>query len=134
LLRASADGDLGWILDFMAEDVVFLLPGQPPMRGRDAVAATFRSTIGKVRIEAKPDIQEIHIAGDYAFCWNQLSVTITPTAGGPPDRLSVFSSECLADVEKAITEQRAGPVLSIFRREPDGRWVLFRDAQMLTVI
>ncbi len=27
--------------------------------------------LGQVRIEGKPDIQEIHVAGDYAFCWNQ---------------------------------------------------------------
>ena len=27
--------------------------------------------------------------------------------------------------------RRAGPVLSVFRREPDGRWVLFRDANLL---
>jgi len=79
-IRASADGDLDRILGLMAEDVVFLLPGQPPMRGRDAFASAFRLIIGKVRIESKPDIQEIHIAGDYAFCWNQLSVTITPLA------------------------------------------------------
>lgn len=114
-LRASADGDIDGILGLMAEDVVFLLPGQPPMRGREAFAAGFRQIIGKIRIEGKPDIQEIHVAGDYAFCWNQLSVTITPVAGGPPKR-------------------RAGPVLSVFRREPDGRWVLFRDANMLTAM
>ncbi|HEX3624435.1 MAG TPA: SgcJ/EcaC family oxidoreductase [Verrucomicrobiae bacterium] len=114
-IRATADGDIDKILGLMAEDVVFLLPGQPPMRGRDSFAAGFRSIIGKVRIEGKPDIQEIHIAGDYAFCWNQLSITITPTAGGPP-------------------KHRAGPVLSVFRKEKDGRWLLYRDANMLTAV
>jgi uncharacterized protein (TIGR02246 family) len=134
-LRASADGDIDRILGLMAEDVVFLLPGQPPMRGREAFAAAFRQMIGKVRIEGKPDIQEIHIAGDYAFCWNQLSITITPAGGGgPPNRLSVFSKEFVAGVEKSFQQRRAGPVLSVFRREPDGRWVLFRDANMLTAV
>ena len=112
-MRASAEGDIDVVLSLMAEDVVFLLPGQPPMRGRDAFAKAFRSAMGQVRIEGKPDIQEIYIAGNFAFCWNELSLTVTPFAGGPPKR-------------------RAGPVLSIFRREPDGRWVLFRDANMLT--
>ncbi|HEV2319641.1 MAG TPA: SgcJ/EcaC family oxidoreductase [Verrucomicrobiae bacterium] len=114
-IRATADGDIHRILNLMAEDVVFLMPGQPPMRGRDAFAAAFQSIIGKVRIEGKPDIQEIHVAGNLAFCWNNLSVTITPTADGPPKR-------------------RVGPILSVFRREPDGRWVLFRDANMLTAV
>jgi uncharacterized protein (TIGR02246 family) len=114
-MRAMAEGDLESVLSLMAEDVVFLLPGQPPMRGRDAFAAFSRPAFGHVRIEGKPDIQEIHIAGDYAFCWNHLSVTVTPLQGGSP-------------------KQRAGDILSILRKEPDGRWVLFRDANMLTAV
>ena len=114
-MRATAEGDLERVLSLMAEDVVFLLPGQPPMRGRDAFAAASRSALGQFRIEGKPDIQEIGIAGDYAFCWNYLSVTMTPLQGGS-------------------SKQRAGHILSVFRKEPDGRWVLFRDANMLTAV
>ena len=29
--------------------------------------------------------------------------------------------------------RRSGPVLSVFRKEPDGSWVLARDANMLSV-
>ena len=112
-MRATAEGDLERVLSLMAEDVVFLIAGQPPMRGREAFAAASHSVEGKFRFEGKPEIQEIHIAGDYAYCWNHLSVTITPLQGGPPSR-------------------RAGHILSVFRKEPDGRWVLFRDANMLT--
>jgi ketosteroid isomerase-like protein len=68
---------------------------------------------GKVRFEGSPQIQEIHIAGNYAFCWNYLSVKVTPLPNGP-------------------SKERAGHILSVFRKEPDGRWVLFRDANMLT--
>ena len=114
-MRATADGDSETILSLMAEDAVFLLPGQPPMRGREAFAAAFRSAVRQVHIEGKPDIQEIHVVGNYAFCWNQLSVTVTPLQGGPAQR-------------------RAGPTLSVFRKEADGRWILFRDANMLTTI
>jgi uncharacterized protein (TIGR02246 family) len=114
-IRATAAGDLDQVLRLMAEDVVFLLPGQPPMRGRDAFAAASRSAMGKVRFEGKPEIQEIHIAGDYAFCWSYLALTVTPLPDGAP-------------------KQRAGNILSVFRREPDGRWVLFRDANLLTTV
>lgn len=112
-MRASAEGNVDGVLSLMAEDVVFLLPGHPPIRGRDAFATALRSAAGQVRIKGEPDIQEIHVAGNFAFCWNELSLTVTPLAGGPAKR-------------------RAGPVLSVFRKEPDGRWVLFRDANMLT--
>jgi ketosteroid isomerase-like protein len=85
------------------------------LRGREAFAAASRSALGQVHIEAKSDIQEIRVAGDYAFCWNQLSLTVTAVQGGPSQR-------------------RAGPTLSVFRKEPDGRWILFRDANMLTAV
>ena len=112
-MRASAAGDVETVLNLMAEDAVFLLPDQEPMRGRDAFAAASRSMTGKVRFEGRPDIQEIHIAGDYAFCWNYLEVKVTPLPEG-------------------LVKQRAGHILSVFRKEPDGRWLLFRDANMLT--
>jgi uncharacterized protein (TIGR02246 family) len=112
-MRASAAGDLERVLSLMAEDVVFLVPGQLPMRGRDAFAAASRAMAGEVHFEGRSDIQEIRVAGDYAFCWSHLSVAVTPLQGGAP-------------------MQRTGHVLSVFRKEPDGRWVLFRDANMLT--
>jgi uncharacterized protein (TIGR02246 family) len=114
-VKASAENDLDTVLSLMAEDVVFLLPGRPPMKGRAQFAAASTSMEGKLRIEGKPEIQEITISGDYAYCWNYLSITVTPLPEGKPT-------------------VRAGNILSIFRREPDGHWVLFRDANMLTAV
>jgi uncharacterized protein (TIGR02246 family) len=111
---ATASGDLSQILPLMADDVVFLTPGQPPMRGRDAFAAGFRAVLEKARIESRGEPQEIRVAGDLGYAWTQLSVTVIPRdSGGAPAR-------------------RSGPTLTIFRRQPDGRWVLLRDANLLT--
>jgi uncharacterized protein (TIGR02246 family) len=109
---ASEAGDLSKILPLMAEDVVFLIAGQQPMRGRDAFATAFQAALGKVRIEPTSAIQEIQIAGELAYCWNHLQVVITPLQGGSPMR-------------------RSGCTLTVLRKEPDGRWVVFRDANML---
>jgi uncharacterized protein (TIGR02246 family) len=114
-IQASAQSDLERVLQLMAEDVVFLLPGRPPMRGREAYAAAARPGLGKMRLEGRPDIQEIQICGNYAYCWNYLSVLITPLPDG-------------------VTKHHAGNILSIFRKEPDGRWLLFRDANLLTPV
>src|SRR5690348_1037690 len=85
-LRASSAGDTETLGALMAEDVVFLQPGQPPMRGREAFMKAFLSTVGKIRIEAVSDVQEIHVTGEWAYCWNHLSVTMTPLQGGTPNR------------------------------------------------
>jgi uncharacterized protein (TIGR02246 family) len=110
--QASAAGDLEKILSLMDENAVFLRAGHPPMRGREAFAAQFQQAIEQVQIEATSDIQEIDVSGDMAYCWNKLSVTMTPLKGGAPMRHS-------------------GPVLTIFRKKADGSWVLSRDANLL---
>ena len=110
--RASAAGDTSKILSLMDEDAVFLRAQNPPMRGREAFAAQFQKAVEHLRIEATSDVQEIDVSGDMAYCWNQLSVTMTPLKGGPPMR-------------------HTGPVLTIFRKKADDTWVLSRDANLL---
>ena len=110
--RASGAGDISKILSLMDEDAVFLRAAQPAMRGRDAFATQFQKAIEQVRIEATSDIQEIDVSGDMGYCWNELSVTMTPLEGGSPMR-------------------HTGPVLTIFRKKADGTWVLSRDANLL---
>jgi uncharacterized protein (TIGR02246 family) len=111
-MRATAAGDLAQILKLMDEDVVFLVMGQPLMRGREAFAAGFKKASEKFKIESTSDIQEIEVTGDWAYCWNDLQVTMTPHDEGEPVR-------------------RRGNVLSIFRKQQEGNWVLFRDANLL---
>ncbi|HEX2749428.1 MAG TPA: nuclear transport factor 2 family protein, partial [Verrucomicrobiales bacterium] len=80
-LRASAAGDSPALERLMAEDVVFLLPGRPPMTGRDEFMSAFNAGIGQFRMEAASEIKEIQVAGDFAWCWTHLTVTVTPASG-----------------------------------------------------
>jgi len=108
-LRASKAGDKETVLGLMSEDVVFLQPGQPPMRGRSGFAAA-QKAMGD--IDASSEIQEVRILGDWAWCWNRLAVVVTPRNGGAPIK-------------------RAGDVLSVLQKQA-GRWVIVRDANMLS--
>jgi uncharacterized protein (TIGR02246 family) len=109
-MAATRTGDLDTVLSLMAEDVVFLRAGHPPMIGKAACAAA-AAQARSVRFDGTSDIQEILVVGDWAFMWTKLTVAVTPPAGAPM--------------------KLAGPVLSVLRRE-EGRWVLARDANMLT--
>jgi uncharacterized protein (TIGR02246 family) len=110
--RATAAGDLDTILKLMAEDVVFLIAGMPPMRGRDAFAAGFLKATQQFRIESGSEVQEIHVSGEWAYCWNFLHVTMIPLLGGNQMR-------------------RSGNTLTVLRKGAEGNWVVFRDANML---
>ncbi len=112
-MSASREGDIATITDLMTEDVVFLQSGQPPMRGREAFVSTFKAGQDHIHIDARSDIQEIQVESSIAYCWNQLSVTITPLNGDSP-------------------AHRAGNVLTVLRKESDGRWRICRDANLLS--
>ena len=75
-LRVSAEGDISQILPLMTEDVVFLVAGHPPMRGREAFAASFAGWQGKFSLETDCEIQEIQVSGNLAYSWTRLSVTM----------------------------------------------------------
>jgi uncharacterized protein (TIGR02246 family) len=98
-------------LSLMAEDVVFLQPGQPPMRGRSSFAAA-QKAMKEIDIDARSEIQEIRILGDWAYCWNRLSIVVTPRNGGS-------------------SIKRSGDVLSLLQKQA-GSWVIVRDANMLS--
>jgi len=112
-LRVSAEGDISQILPLMTEDVVFLVAGQPPMRGREAFAASFAGWQGKFSLETDCEIQEIQVSGNLAYSWTRLSVTMTPVAGGNANR-------------------RSGNTLTVLRKNAEGNWQIFRDANLLS--
>src|ERR1051326_9576934 len=72
-LKASAAGDTERVLTLMADDVVFLTPGHPPMRGKAAFAAG-QAALKQFHIDATSEVQKIRVLGAWAFCWTQLSV------------------------------------------------------------
>jgi uncharacterized protein (TIGR02246 family) len=110
--RATAAGDVDAVLRLMADDVVFLVPGNAPLRGRGKFEAGQRQLLTSHRIDSKGDVQEIQVSGSLAYCWTRLTVSITPLSGGSSD-------------------VRSGSSLSIFRKLTNGSWVLARDANLL---
>jgi uncharacterized protein (TIGR02246 family) len=109
-LAASQKGDLQTVLGLMSDDVIFMVPGLDPF-GKEAFAASFKTLTG-VRFEMSSEIKEIKLLGDWAYLRNYLEVTMTPPGGGAPLR-------------------RSGHTLTILRKEPDGRWLVARDANLL---
>ena len=109
-LAASQKGDLQTVLGLMTDDVIFIVPGLDPF-GKESFAASFKALTG-VRFETSSEIKEIKLLGDWAYLRNYLEVTMTPPGGGAPLR-------------------RSGHTLTILRKEPDGRWLVARDSNLL---
>jgi uncharacterized protein (TIGR02246 family) len=108
-ITATKAGDSETVMTLMADDVIFMVPGQKPF-GKEAFASASKGMQG-VQFEGKNDILEVRVLGDWAYMRTHLEVTMTPPGSEPM--------------------RRSGHTLSILRKEPDGRWVIARDANML---
>jgi len=110
--EATAKSDVETVMDLIADDAVFQVAGRAPF-GKDAFAEGFRAGLEQVRIEARSEIEELQVTGDFAYLRNHLWVTITPRGGGVP-------------------LERTGYTLTILRKQADGSWLLSRDANLIT--
>jgi len=109
-MKASRAGDIARVLGLMSDDVIFMVPGREPF-GKQTFAANSRGMDG-VRLEGKSDIRELKVLGDWAYLRNYIEISITPPGGE--------------------TVRRSGYTLTILRKEPDGTWLLARDANLVT--
>src|SRR5437867_862894 len=98
--RATEAGDLDRVLGLMSEDVVFLTPGRPQMRGREEFAALWKAGGKPLRMDLQIEIKELAVHGDWAHAWTHIRLTVVPSEGAPPVR-------------------RSGPTLTIYRKEPN---------------
>jgi len=109
---ATRAGDLAAVLELMTDDVVFMQPAHAPF-GKEAFAAAFQG-MANVMFDGTSDIVELRVLGSWAYLRNHIELTVTPPSG------------------EAM--RRSGYTLTILRKEPDGRWRLARDANMLAKV
>lgn len=113
-IAAVNAGDLARLLSLMADDVVFLNPGHAPL-GRDGFSPGFSATHQQARVVCVSELEDVVVVGEVAYTRAQDALSVTPRAGG-----------------EAV--QLAGHRLTVYRKQPDGRWLLARDAHTLSPV
>ncbi|MES2525204.1 MAG: DUF4440 domain-containing protein [Gemmatimonadota bacterium] len=93
----------------VTDDVVFLASGEKPLVGKAAVRAWVDGYYKAYRTSWDKPVEELVVAGDYAYERYRWTSTDTPIAGGAP-----------------IVDTGWG--LLVYRREADGVWRVARDA------
>ena len=107
-------GDLDRLLPLVADDVVFLNPGQAPV-GRDGFSANFSVAHQQLRVRCLSELEEVVVVGEVAYTLSRDTLSVTPRASGEAMRL-------------------AGHRITVYRKQPDGRWLLARDAHTLSPV
>jgi uncharacterized protein (TIGR02246 family) len=111
-MTASRSGDTETVLSLMADDIVFMTPGREPF-GKDAFAAASRGmTDSGMGLDGRTEVIELRVLGAWAYTRVRIEVTMTRPGEAPV--------------------HRKGYALTILRKEPDGRWLLARDANLVT--
>ena len=105
-------GDLARLLPLMVDDAVFLTPGQAPF-GREGFSANFSAAHQQFRIHCISELEEVVVVGEVAYTRSQDSLSVIPR-----------------DSEEAT--ELAGHRITIYRKQPDGCWLLARDAHTLS--
>lgn len=108
-ITATKAGDTDAVLELIADDALFMV--RSGMFGKEAFRAGSES-LKDSKIEGTAEIREIHVEGNWAWIRNHIDLIVTP-AGGEP-----------------VT--RTGSALTILKKGQDGRWKLFRDANLVT--
>ena len=107
-------GDLARLLVMTTDDVVFFNPGEECI-GRDGFSTKFSAAHRQLRICCVSELTEVVVVGEVAYTLSRDSLSVSPRAGGEETRL-------------------AGDRMTIYRKQPDGRWLLARDANVLSRI
>ena len=109
-MAASKAGDTAAVLEMMTDDVLFMVCGREPF-GKEAFR-TASESMRDLKMDGRAEVLEVEVLGDRAWIRNRIDLTLTPPNGEPL--------------------HRSGYTLTVLRKGDDGRWRLFRDANLVS--
>lgn len=109
-MKATKEGDSETVLSLMADDCLFIVPGQPPFGKESFALAANSQDAASMEIDGESEVLEITVTGGWAFMLSHLTVKVK--VEGSPEMV------------------RAGNTLTVLTKR-GGRWLLFRDANLL---
>jgi uncharacterized protein (TIGR02246 family) len=105
--RAISAGDEQSSAALLTDDVIWMVPNQPALRGREAVQNRFHGLFTGSSLELRSTVDEVRIAGDWGFVRGTYHLLLTPRDGGAPT-------------------DETGKLINILGREQNGTWRLAR--------
>jgi len=106
-------GDIDALMKLYTPDAFVALHGQPAMRGKAAIRDYFAPKLGTAEVEFVLDFEEIQVHGDVAHLVSKYWYLSVPEGGGEPLR-------------------DAGRSALIYKKAPDGSWLIYLDIDQQT--
>ena len=102
--KSAAMGNIDTTLSYWADDAIIMAPGQPPLKGKQAIRAMLEGTskIPGFKISWDPKMVSVSKSGDMAYMVEETQITMNDSLGKP-----------ITEYNKAVT---------VWRKEPNGTW------------
>jgi uncharacterized protein (TIGR02246 family) len=113
-IDAVNTGDLVGLVSLTADDVMLLGPGEMPS-GRDIFSPRFSAAHEQARINCISELQDVVVVAEVAYTLSRDTLSVTPRAGGEEMQFAGYRS-------------------TIYRKQPDSRWLLARDIHTLSPV
>jgi uncharacterized protein (TIGR02246 family) len=111
-LEATKKGDSNALAEMLDDDVLFVVQDRAPFGKEEFFAGDHGAPF---RFESRVDIREVAVHGGWALTRVDLEIDMTPTHDSKPMKL-------------------AGRTMSVWRKTSGGRWVIWRDANMVAPV
>ena len=109
ITTAINSGDAAAMAAMYADDAVNYSAGEEPAAGKAAILASAQKWLGSMKVNATASTDTLIVMGDLALEIGQYSGTMTPNAAG------------------ASPIQDHGRLMTLWKKQPDGSWKIFRD-------
>jgi uncharacterized protein (TIGR02246 family) len=107
-IKASKHGDMKTLAAILADDMKFIVVGQPAFGKKEFFAGGGGAPY---KFKSKLKLREVNVFGSFAQSWLELALEIQPTKDAPVMKL-------------------AGPTLTVWKKSR-GHWQIWRDANMV---
>ena len=101
-------GDISAWLSLWTENGVQMPPNEPPVIGKDQIQKRNKTVLDLFTFEIEITVEEIQVAGNWAFSRGIYTMTASPKNGDQPVPVD-------------------GKFMTILKRQPDGGWKIHRD-------
>lgn len=99
----------GWIA-LWDEEGIKMSPNIPSIYGKSAIREfKHKKSQSPDQMEMTIKVEDVQLSGDYGFAHGTYNVSVTPQGGGP-------------------AKSKEGKYLTIFKKQPDGSWKIYRDS------